>query len=166
MRILQYQGTPDRGVWHPMSETEIKDWRKQAREKVAAGGRVVPGRGGVIRGRGGSLEWSTAHTDQAVFTEAEGNAATVDPPPREKGRLEAREAVEAVMKSYLDWAKEDPDAFLARVRQLQAAGEMTHLSAEEAATQLYEMAERIARDDVERAFQRRPDYRKYAAGIT
>lgn len=141
-----------------MSEDEIRDWRKNARERVSGGGRVVH-RGGVIRGKGGTLMYSPATTDQAERVDHDGSgSAVVDAPAREKGRLEPREAVRRVMADYIEWARTDRDGFLLRVKQLQATGQMQHMTAEEAATHLHDMAERLAREDVERVFGQHPEW--------
>jgi hypothetical protein len=123
-------------LWRPVSADDVKRWRSN----LPAGWR---------------RETSTIRSNAPTAHAVDGDTAFLEPPAQPKP-MEGRAAVDAVARDLLEWVKagKDSEAVKAKVRQVKAAGGLQHLSDDEAAQQLVDLAVKMARESVERVYAR------------
>lgn len=130
-------------TWKHVSQSEIDDWREKARNDVATK-------------RGTRLEYNTAyHTNipQGTAEEARTGTATMSAQTA-AGIRQHRDTVEESARSMISWVQDSKDQFMHRVRMLKRAGNFTHLTDEEAASQLWEICRKLAEDSAKRVYSR------------
>lgn len=148
----------ERGLWVPVSPSDVSNWRKATVDRVGKGGRVHRHREvtGMVVGRGGEYEMQRFHTDQADPTRHEGNAALVDRPDPIRGIREARDTVQILASDMLAWVREVPELYEERVKHIvgraKAMGALGHLTDEEAAQQVHVLAQKLAVADAEKGY--------------
>lgn len=157
MRIPKYADSPEPGMWVPMSASDVANWRKAAFERVGGGrARVFESRGGgVVRGKGGTLERDVIRVNETTSARHHGDQAELDV-DQPTGIREARETVQILASDILAWVREKPELYEERVKHLvsraKAAGALAHLSDEDAARQVHELAQKLAEGDAERGY--------------
>ncbi len=143
---MKHKDTPQPGIWRSVNQTQIKDWRKKVRDDLATKPK------GSIR-----YEFDTGRTQG--LGEADTNLAgdAVMEQPKPLGIRDARDTVETLIQGTLDWVREagSKDELRRRVAILQHSGKMSHMSLDEATSQMYNLAEKLAVADAERVYNER-----------
>lgn len=119
-------------LFRPMDPEELKAWRRD-----------LP--------KGWRREVGTIYSNAPKVTPHDGDEAFVERPARPKP-MEGRQAVEAVYRDTMDWLRRvgvDEAA-----RQLVASGRASHLSIEEAKSQIDSLLRKDALASVERVYAR------------
>ncbi len=138
-RLLTRRNEPEPNVWRWMGEGEAQERRKTSRARLR---------------RGTSIEFDTAHHRDIEQAEHDGRGtATLETPDKPRGRREARETIDILAKTTLDWVLAGTkDEVKTKVKLVKRSSGMTHLTDEEAAEQLSTLALKLARMDAEHTY--------------
>lgn len=141
--LLKQKDAPEPGVWRSVSGDQARDWRRGVRDRMEK----AP-RGAVTTefdvGRHQGLEVAPGTAEQGV----------IEPPPARENPREPRDTVEQLTKLMLDWVfGGTKDEAMHRVRIVKKSSGMSHLTDEEAANDLHNLAVKVAKMDAERRYK-------------
>jgi len=145
MRLLKRGDTPQPGVWRSVNQEEINAWRKKVKRDLA-----TKPKGSIV------YEYDTGRTQglAPATTTASGDAIFEMPKPL--GIRDPRDTIDVLIKGTLDWVRSGTqDDLRQRVKQLQKAGKFSHLSLDEAVSQIAALVEKMAKADAERVYAER-----------
>ena len=145
MRLSKQDDTLEPGVWRSLNQEQIKQWRKKVKRDLA-----TKPKGSIM------YEYDTGRTQglPPAVTTASGNAIFEMPKPL--GIRDPRDTIDVLIKGTLDWVRSGTqDDLRQRVKMLQKAGKFSHLSLDEAVSQISVLVEKMARADAERVYAER-----------
>ncbi len=128
-------------TWRHVSSKDLADWRSKVKENLRTK-------------RGTRYEYNTARTKglEQVGTNEDGSATVSSPSPR--GIHSHRETTEIVAGEMASWIKESRGSFMGRIRMLKQMGNFGHLTDEDAASQMWELCQKVAQSDVKRVYRK------------
>ena len=138
-RLLKHKDTPEPGRWRTVTGDQARQWREEARGRIASG-------------KSAMLEYDPVRQlglDVAPGTSEQGEIET----PRRENPREPRDTVEEMARIQLEWVLDGSrEQVLHRVAILKRSAGWTHLTDDEALRQLRELAFKLARRDAERRY--------------
>lgn len=137
--LLKHKNTPEPGVWRTVGGDQAKVWREGARQRVATGQ--------------SRLEFDRVNQLGIDVAPGDYESGIIEKPRAEKPR-EPMDTVETLAKMNLDWVLSGTkEQVLHKVRILKKSSGMTHLTDEDAAQQLSQLAFKLARRDAEQRYK-------------
>lgn len=132
--------------WRFVPEDDIARWRKKVRRDLTnTQGRKYKYESNTAHWSG--LEQTQPNDDGSVsFDNSSSLSATSFRQPKETAKLAA--------ESLISWAQDSREQFIHRVRILKNAGNMPHLTDEQAADKLWEICQNVAKADAQRVYER------------
>lgn len=121
-------------LWRPIGRAAVKAWRKNLPK--------------------GWRREDAPYVRDLPAVQSEGDVATVDT-DTPVGQYEARETIDRLVADIIQWAQSDPKTLIPKVQQMKKAGGLSHLTDEEAARQLHDLAVKLAADSTERVYKQR-----------
>lgn len=121
-------------IWQPISKEEVTAWRRD-----------LP--------KGWTRE-DAPYIRDIPTVDSDGDTAAI---PIEnggsRGHLEARDTIDRIVSDIIEWAHSDPETLIPKVQAMKRAGGLAHLSDEDAARQLHDLAVKLAADSAERVYK-------------
>ena len=128
-------------TWRHVSRKDLADWRSKVKKDLK-------------EKRGTRYEYNTARTKGLEPVGANDDGSATVSSKSAVGIRSHRETTEIVAQEMVTWIQESRDSFMGRIRMLKKMGNFQHLTDEDAASQMWELAQKVAQSDVKRVYRR------------